>query len=88
MVTKEEIEAAKSVDLRDIAEGLNVPMQRARDHVKICCPFHAEDTPSMAIYEDHYFCYGCNEKGDVIDFVKKFYEVGFEEAVKALIGKK
>ncbi len=37
---------------------------------KIICPFHAENTPSLHVYDDGgWKCYGCSKHGDVIDFV-------------------
>lgn len=29
---------------------------------KIHCPYHADDTPSMNIYPDHAYCFGCGKK--------------------------
>ena len=36
------------------------------------CPFHYEKTASMKVYDGQggYYCYGCNESGDVISFVQ------------------
>lgn len=50
------------------------------------CPFHKEDTPSFTIYQDSnsYFCFGCQEGGDVIDFVMKTQNLSFIDAVKRL----
>ena len=50
------------------------------------CPFHKEDTPSFTIYTDtnSYYCFGCNEGGDVIDFVMKTQNLNFIDAVKRL----
>ena len=45
----------------DLADLIDVPVPRNR---KICCPFHGETKPSMHIYVDHYFCYGCGRWGD------------------------
>ncbi len=33
----------------------------------ICCPFHEDHTPSMKLYEDHYYCFGCGRHGDLVD---------------------
>jgi len=36
---------------------------------KGCCIFHKEKTPSLCVYDDgHFFCYGCQVHGSVIDF--------------------
>ncbi len=33
----------------------------------VCCPFHEDRHPSMKIYDDHYYCFGCQAHGDVTD---------------------
>lgn len=30
------------------------------------CPFHADRTPSLKLYGDHFHCFGCGAHGDVI----------------------
>lgn len=54
----------------------------------ICCPFHAEKTASFKIYTDtnSYYCFGCGESGDVIDFVRRFENVSFDRACELLGG--
>lgn len=39
--------------------------------VKICCPFHNENTPSLNVYHEQntFHCYGCGADSSVIDFV-------------------
>ena len=39
------------------------------------CPFHEERTPSMKLYEDHYFCFGCGKHGDVINLVAELFAI-------------
>ena len=36
-------------------------------HGFMCCPFHADRTPSLKLYGDHFHCFGCGAHGDVID---------------------
>jgi DNA polymerase len=36
---------------------------------KMCCPFHADDTPSLHIFDDHFFCFGCGARGDHVDWL-------------------
>ena len=38
------------------------------------CPFHEDRTPSMKLYEDHYFCFGCGKHGDVINLVAELFQ--------------
>lgn len=51
-----------------------------------CCPFHAEKTPSFHVVPDRkmYYCFGCHEGGNAIDFVKAMEKVDFPEAVASL----
>ncbi|MCI4661547.1 MAG: DNA primase [Neomegalonema sp.] len=51
-----------------------------------CCPFHQEKSASFHI-EDRkgfYYCFGCQEKGDLISFVQQVENVSFPEAVEIL----
>jgi hypothetical protein len=36
-----------------------------------CCPFHGENNPSFAMYEDtnSFYCFTCEAKGDSFDFI-------------------
>lgn len=54
--------------------------------MKGLCPFHDERTPSFHVRPQlgHWHCFGCNEGGDVIDFVQKVDHLGFTEAVERL----
>ncbi len=58
----------------------------ARGDYWACCPFHGEKTPSFHV-EDRkgfFYCFGCQEKGDVIGFVMRNDNLGFGEAVELL----
>jgi Toprim domain/CHC2 zinc finger len=48
---------------------------------KVCCPFHDESEPSCAIYSDHFYCFGCGEHGDRIDWLTKVEGMTKTEAV-------
>ena len=52
----------------------------------ICCPFHNENTPSMKVYNGNggYHCFGCGEHGGIIDFVMRYFNLTFSEAMKKL----
>jgi len=55
---------------------------------KVCCPFHSEKTPSFHIYDQDYYCFGCQEYGDAVTFVRKKENLGSNfEAAKLLIEK-
>ena len=44
-----------------------------------CCPFHNEKNSSMKI-DRRYYCFGCGEKGDAVDFVAKYFGLGLRDA--------
>jgi DNA primase len=50
------------------------------------CPFHGEKTPSFSVNPELglYFCFGCQESGDAITFVRKLDGLDFPEAVERL----
>lgn len=53
--------------------GVKVP-ESGRFPVMIKCPFpeHKDDTPSFAIYADHWHCFGrCQTGGDAITYIQK-----------------
>ena len=51
------------------------------------CPFHKGDrTPSMKIYKNSFYCFGCGVGGDIITFVQQIENVSFEEACKIISG--
>jgi len=50
----------------------------------ICCPFHAEKTPSCHLYEHHLHCFGCGAHTDNIGFVMQYKNVPFAQACQSL----
>lgn len=44
----------------------------------ICCPFHNDKHPSMKV-DRRYYCFGCGEHGDAIDFVAKYYDLSLKD---------
>ena len=50
------------------------------------CPFHQEKTPSFHVDDrkGFYYCFGCQQKGDAITFVKETENLSFIEAVERL----
>jgi DNA primase len=66
--------------------GRRVTLQRAGHQFKGCCPFHEEKTPSFMVSDDKqsYHCFGCGAHGDVIDFVMRYDNLGFADAVAQL----
>ena len=50
----------------------------------VCCPFHADRTPSMKLNEDYFYCFGCGTSGDVIDFAARLFHLSNYAAVQKL----
>ena len=85
---KQEIAAIKAANpLADVA-GRWLELKRAASNLVAVCPFHADNSPSLTIYPDnHYHCYGCNEHGDIFDFVQKITDCSFTEAAEKISGR-
>ena len=50
------------------------------------CPFHNEKTPSFTVSQEtgRYYCFGCQAKGDSIEFLREMENLDFVAAVEAL----
>ena len=50
------------------------------------CPFHTEKSPSFSVNaeEGFYYCFGCQESGDAITFVRAMDHLDFVDAVRFL----
>ena len=48
------------------------------------CIFHADNNPSMKLYTDHFYCFGCGAHGDVTDFTAQLYGLSKLEAARKL----
>ena len=70
----------EAVTTRQAAEYYGFPVNRSG---MICCPFHKDKHPSMKV-DERYYCFGCHETGDVINFVAKLYGLSNYEAAKKL----
>ncbi len=66
--------------------GARVKLTRKGNKFWGCCPFHNEKTPSFTVSDDKefYYCFGCSEHGDIINFVMKTQGITFVEAVSQL----
>ena len=76
-------------DKLDIVEFIRqyVPsLKRAGKTYKACCPFHKEKTPSFTCSSEKglFYCFGCQEGGDIFAFLMKMENLSFREAVEKL----
>ena len=83
-VTEDDIQRAKETNVPELAERLGLDVMIAGGLSKCCCPFHDEKTPSMVLYEDHFYCFGCKENGDAIKLYMKIENTDFLQAVREL----
>ena len=75
-------------DLGDTVEAAGVRL-RGRGRVRQgVCPFHDEAEGSFTVYADSekFYCFGCGERGDVLDFVRKSEGLSLSEAIARLDG--
>lgn len=74
-------EVKSAVTTREAAEHYGIKVNRSG---MACCPFHDDRTPSMKV-DRNFICFGCQEKGDVIDFTAKLFGLTPYEAAGKLI---
>ena len=61
--------------LADVVASYGIALRReSAGTFRALCPFHQERTPSFwvdarDVCNEHYYCFGCQEHGDVITFV-------------------
>ena len=64
-------EAVKAaVPMRAAAERFGLEVNYAG---MVRCPFHDDYTPSMKLYDDHFYCFGCGRHGDVVDLTAELF---------------
>jgi len=82
---QEMIDIAKTRSISELARD-KLQLKPSGKNFVALCPFHNEKTPSCYFYTEtnSFYCFGCNEKGDVIKFTMLFYGIGFREAVRML----
>src|SRR5690349_6209560 len=73
----------------DIVEYIQryVSLKKAGQHLKACCPFHAEQTPSFLVSpaRQNWHCYGsCATGGDIFAFAMRYHNWSFSEALAEL----
>ena len=74
--------------LGDTVEASGVRL-RGRGRVRQgVCPFHEEVEGSFTVYEDsqRFYCFGCGEGGDVLDFIRRSENLSLPQAIERLDG--
>lgn len=70
--------------------GSYISVKKTGRNYKALCPFHQEKSPSFVISSDRqiWHCFGaCQEGGDVIQFLMKWENISFIEALRELANK-
>ena len=84
---KNDVKSKNRVTPEQISKAMRFPLA---DLIKIngagfaSCPFHSEKTPSFYTRNNWGFCFGCNWRGSVIDFVMQTRDLNFVQSVLAL----
>jgi DNA primase len=63
-----------------------VKLRRTGKNYVGLCPFHKEKTPSFSVSTEKqiYYCFGCQEGGNAINFLMKYENLNFQEALENL----
>ncbi len=69
----------------EVKESVSVPSAAeyygmSYDHLH----FPRGQTPSMKLYDDHFYCFGCTEHGDVVELTARLLGLTQYEAAKKL----
>ena len=70
----------ESVTMKQAAELYGIDTKRGM----INCIFHNDKTPSMKLYDDHFYCFGCGAHGDAVSFAAQITGLSQYEAAKQL----
>ncbi len=61
----------QNADISAVLTHYDLGGRRRGDEIKIHCPFHDDRRPSCSVnaHEGHFHCFGCNEEGNILEFV-------------------
>ncbi len=87
LVPEERVHAVlERADILDVLADY-LPLDRDAERcVKCCCPFHEEQMPSFVVSQARqlFFCFGCQQRGNVFAFLMAHEGLTFPEAVELL----
>lgn len=66
--------------------GSRIPLRKKGNAYFGHCPWHVDKHASLAVFEatQTFKCFSCGQGRDVIDFIARFYEVDFKQAMQIL----
>lgn len=68
------------LNMKDILNKYGIEIKKYMCH----CPFHKDNSPSMKVYKKSFYCFSCNRTGDLIEFVKQYFNLNFQEAMEKI----
>lgn len=74
-------ELTRLLDIKKVATDYGLQVNRSGF---ANCPFHQEETPSLKLYRDSFFCFGCGAGGDTISLVAGIEGISQSEAFDEL----
>ncbi len=76
----------REVSIQRLAEARGIKLRRVGRSLMGLCPFHKDTNPSLSIdpAKNEWHCFGCERKGDVIEWVKCAEGVSFKHALELL----
>jgi DNA primase len=78
-------EIKKKLDVVSLISSY-LTVKKAGKNYKACCPFHKEKTASFMVSPEKqiWYCFGCNQGGDIFTFVEKMEGLDFVGALNLL----
>jgi DNA primase len=78
----------EKADILDVVAE-HVKLRKAGRNFIGLCPFHKEKTPSFTVSPDKgiFYCFGCHQGGNALNFVMKYERLTFQEALENLARK-
>jgi DNA primase len=86
-INDQDIDALRErADIVDIVSGYTTLKRSGGNTFKGLCPFHAEKTPSFTVdsAKNLFFCFGCQEGGNIYHFIQKVENLDFPAAAEWL----
>lgn len=74
-------EVKEQLRIVDVVKYYGINVNRKN---KAICPFHDDKHASLSFKRGMFTCFTCGEHGDVIDFVMKYFNLNFREALLKL----
>ena len=86
MISQQTIDKIRDVALVTEVIGDFVHLKRRGSNMIGLCPFHNEKTPSFTVNTERnfWYCFGCQEGGDIFTFIQKIEGLEFREVLEKL----